>query len=759
MARLTYVYRTEDLQSYLNVGRRQLPVNAGDENLVMLMDLNSKGLCIDSPHIRGKELEEFTRKFNLLTSEELRTSLEINSNTFVSVLNQCVQCVGCRRRVERLFYQLIISGQPTLDPLVLKNSGVLSITEEKMKTPQALGTLLYRHHEILNNLLESKLRNKTRCVLHSLDAFRSKPFSETWREVWSSMKHNCRDELAVIETKELHEVLENYLKKHKFCNGCRTKIEKAYKILVGETTTKEKGYVAALYANIKKCHPDKHIHVFTNKIDFLDALIRRAEPEVNGSYSKLRERHAKTLEIAQEEVLTCVGMIMYERLRRVYVSLREEERACQVLAAVGVHALCRSFDMSVEKKQGISNLELLYQEISRAEKAKEHKREQKKLKKKKKKNEKKNSHRMCDHNNDANSEGADDDDHQEQEDDEESHENSVSSNDVCDVEVVDFKGNVKEKDKNRKALTAGQKDIEEDAGVECDHLEETHEDVGGEEDDDDDVNQHHSQQQSSVQQQKTQQQQQQKKKKQKQKQKLKTPQKKNNVSANNNSNNKKKDKLKSNSSADVQDVSKTTTSINTTTTINNKNTINASTANTVKCNDCHSPQSDCPCESDIKDSGYGSEPLSHGNSRTSSVVSSPEDTSEGSEVSWSDGSLLADLDNEQHHHHHYDDNDDLNDHNCDQSFEFRFGLDSCNFFHQHQMNTLSLQQMLDDFDGDDEDEENCYIPQEVVLEYQCQREKVQQKRLQLRETLRENFARLCLEKRRLAATTTTFNKN
>ncbi|KNC24874.1 hypothetical protein FF38_07874 [Lucilia cuprina] len=757
MARLTYVYRTEDLQSYLNVGRRQLPVNAGDENLVMLMDLNSKGLCIDSPHIRGKELEEFTRKFNLLTSEELRTSLEINSNTFVSVLNQCVQCVGCRRRVERLFYQLIISGQPTLDPLVLKNSGVLSITEEKMKTPQALGTLLYRHHEILNNLLESKLRNKTRCVLHSLDAFRSKPFSETWREVWSSMKHNCRDELAVIETKELHEVLENYLKKHKFCNGCRTKIEKAYKILVGETTTKEKGYVAALYANIKKCHPDKHIHVFTNKIDFLDALIRRAEPEVNGSYSKLRERHAKTLEIAQEEVLTCVGMIMYERLRRVYVSLREEERACQVLAAVGVHALCRSFDMSVEKKQGISNLELLYQEISRAEKAKEHKREQKKLKKKKKKNEKKNSHRMCDHNNDANSEGADDDDHQEQEDDEESHENSVSSNDVCDVEVVDFKGNVKEKDKNRKALTAGQKDIEEDAGVECDHLEETHEDVGGEEDDDDDVNQHHSQQQSSVQQQKTQQQQQQKKKKQKQKQKLKTPQKKTNVSANNNSNNKKKDKLKSNSSADVQDVSKTTTSINTTTTINNKNTINASTANTVKCNDCHSPQSDCPCESDIKDSGYGSEPLSHGNSRTSSVVSSPEDTSEGSEVSWSDGSLLADLDNEQHHH--YDDNDDLNDHNCDQSFEFRFGLDSCNFFHQHQMNTLSLQQMLDDFDGDDEDEENCYIPQEVVLEYQCQREKVQQKRLQLRETLRENFARLCLEKRRLAATTTTFNKN
>lgn len=103
-----------------------------------------------------------------------------------------------------------------------------------------------------------------------------------------------------------------------------------------------------------------------------------------------RERHAKTLEIAQEEVLTCVGMCIYERLRRIYISLREEERACQVLAAVGVHALSRSFDTAVEQKQGISKLELLCQEMSRVEKAKEHKKEQKKLKKKKKKSVKKN---------------------------------------------------------------------------------------------------------------------------------------------------------------------------------------------------------------------------------------------------------------------------------------------------------------------------------------------------------------------------------
>lgn len=83
-------------------------------------------------------------------------------------------------------------------------------------------------------------------------------------------------------------------------------------------------------------------------------------------------------------------MCIYERLRRVHMCLKEEENACQVLAAVAVHALCRSFDIAVEKKRGISNLELLYKEISRAEKAKELRKEQKKLKKKKKKSEKKN---------------------------------------------------------------------------------------------------------------------------------------------------------------------------------------------------------------------------------------------------------------------------------------------------------------------------------------------------------------------------------
>lgn len=68
--------------------------------------------------------------------------------------------------------------------------------------------------------------------------------------------------------------------------------------------------------------------------------------------------------------------------------MKEEENACQVLAAVAVHALCRSFDMAVENKLGV-NLELIYDEISREDRIREEQLKKRKMKKRKKRNEKK----------------------------------------------------------------------------------------------------------------------------------------------------------------------------------------------------------------------------------------------------------------------------------------------------------------------------------------------------------------------------------
>ena len=58
-----------------------------------------------------------------------------------------------------------------------------------------------------------------------------------------------------------------------------------------------------------------------------------------------RDRHAKTLDIAQEEVLTCLGIHIYDRLHRIWQKLKEEEQTWQILFYLGVDALKKSFEV------------------------------------------------------------------------------------------------------------------------------------------------------------------------------------------------------------------------------------------------------------------------------------------------------------------------------------------------------------------------------------------------------------------------------
>lgn len=148
--------------------------------------------------------------------------------------------------VERVFYQLMKSGHPALDPILISEDGVLSLREDKLSAPQPLCTLLYRHRygisfaarfpgfdilsssidftscfpfsDNLSNLVESQPRSKKsrRCVLHSLDSQRSRAVvTDQWRDAWDRMKPLCKDEVLLIEASALLSTLNNYLHKHR----------------------------------------------------------------------------------------------------------------------------------------------------------------------------------------------------------------------------------------------------------------------------------------------------------------------------------------------------------------------------------------------------------------------------------------------------------------------------------------------------------------------------------------------------------------
>ncbi|KAM9540228.1 gametogenetin-binding protein 2-like isoform 2-T3 [Salvelinus alpinus] len=328
---------------------RQIPLYI-DDTLTMVMEFTDNVMNLDSHQINSSEMKQFVEHHSMLKQQDLNNAMIVSSREMFSALSQLVPCVGCRRSVERLFSQLVESGNPALEPLTVKSIGVLSVTKACVVNAKKLYTLFYVR-------------------------------GGSWLEVWELMSQECRDEVVLIDSACLLETLETYLRKHRFCTDCKNKVLRAYNILVGELDcTKEKSYCAALYEGIRCCPHERHVHVCC-ETDFIAHLLGRAEPEFTGGYER-RERHAKTIDIAQEEVLTCLGIHLYERLHRIWLKLRAEEQTWQMLFYLGIDALRKSFEMAVEKVQGISRLEQLCEELSEEERAKELKQEKKRQKKK-----------------------------------------------------------------------------------------------------------------------------------------------------------------------------------------------------------------------------------------------------------------------------------------------------------------------------------------------------------------------------------------
>uniref|UniRef100_A0A8C5P6M5 Gametogenetin-binding protein 2 n=1 Tax=Leptobrachium leishanense TaxID=445787 RepID=A0A8C5P6M5_9ANUR len=380
MARLVAVCRDGEEEFPFDI--RQIPLYI-DDTLTMVMEFPDNMSNFDKQQVDALQLKQFIQRHGMLKEQDLTIAMMVTSREVFNALSQLVPCVGCRRSVERLFSQLVESGNPALDPLSIGAKGVLTLSRSCMTDATKLFSLFYVRGSKLSNMIDAipKSKKNKRCQLHSLDTHKPKPLGGNWMDVWEVMSQECRDEVVLIDSSSLLETLENYLRKHRFCTDCKNKVLKAYNILIGELDfSKEKGYCAALYEGLRCCPHERHIHVCC-ETDFIAHLLGRAEPEFAGGYER-RERHAKTIDIAQEEVLTCLGIHLYERLHRIWQKLRAEEQTWQMLFYLGVDALRKSFEVTVEKVQGISRLEQLCEEFLEEERVQELKQEKKRQKKK-----------------------------------------------------------------------------------------------------------------------------------------------------------------------------------------------------------------------------------------------------------------------------------------------------------------------------------------------------------------------------------------
>ncbi|CAF1069666.1 unnamed protein product [Adineta ricciae] len=350
MARLVGVCSKDQVSSFPT---RQIPISI-EENLLIKLQFDDSFLLLRTCPInkKCKTYETFVKTYQKLTPEELEVALSVPISQIKEYIPHCVSCIGCRTSIDTFIKSLIEYHHPALEPLLLDTGDFFTITKCFRSNLENIYTLFYTYGSKLNPFIESipKSKKSRRCNIHLLEKTKS---ISNWDIVWDLMDKECREEVTLIENNSLFQTLENYLRKHKFCSECKLKVSEAFELLINnadETNCERNGFRPSLYAGLRSCTHDKHIHVDVDK-DFIGSLISRAEPDIDGSQ---RERHAKTLDVAQEEVLTCIGIYLFDRLDKIYRTIRSEEQTCQLLFYILINCLKSNFETAVDRKQDLS---------------------------------------------------------------------------------------------------------------------------------------------------------------------------------------------------------------------------------------------------------------------------------------------------------------------------------------------------------------------------------------------------------------------
>jgi len=393
-ARLVGIYQ----ESCSKLEPLQLPLYI-DDSLKMVLQFEDQ-VSRKCPYVDRSEktnFEDFVKKF-------------VQGKSLFVSLPQLIRCVGCRRSVEHLFQQVQKLKHSVYESLSVTQHGSLVISSGYMHNPRRLYHLFYcvrpKLYDLLDGIINSK-KNK-RCIFHSLKMQKptdipseSKPTLPKWcncsiMDVWDRMNRECHEEIATLDCKGVVETMDNYLKKHRFCNECKSKVQKAYHILTGEIDAKtEIGFCSALYEGLHCCKvkndkkdiiKSKHIHICPER-SYIVHMLTQADTEISGSK---KERHAKTIDVAQEEVCTCLALHLYQRLHKVWHQKLTFEQTWLTLFYLGIESIRQNFEMYVEGKLGVG-MEALCEAIEQTDREKEQKlqkRRQRKQRQKQKKEQK-----------------------------------------------------------------------------------------------------------------------------------------------------------------------------------------------------------------------------------------------------------------------------------------------------------------------------------------------------------------------------------
>ena len=124
-----------------------------EESLAMVMEITETVIFTES--VDEDDVKQFIKRYELLAFEALNCVLMVTQKQLFSLLSVSVPCVGCRRSVKRLYTQLWESVQPALEPLIIKTSGVLTLSDSFLLDPELIYALFYVHGSHFNDMVDT----------------------------------------------------------------------------------------------------------------------------------------------------------------------------------------------------------------------------------------------------------------------------------------------------------------------------------------------------------------------------------------------------------------------------------------------------------------------------------------------------------------------------------------------------------------------------------------------------------------------------
>ncbi|KAE9022161.1 hypothetical protein PF005_g5049 [Phytophthora fragariae] len=361
------------------------------------------------------ETREFRKRWLLLTDRERVAALRGDADQFLETATELLPCPGCRNSAEALFYNLVdgIVRVPQLvsrSGLCFDKDSNFRLNESYLNSPDTSFSLFYHQERWAATTLAKPTKpnskagtSRARCPLHS-QRVRGRPRPAAFEALWHKLPEDHQRHLSHIDSDQFLTDLESYLRRHRFCCRCKEKVLEAYDLLIGSSCSEDDcedcggfecsekhhehsdygddlHYTSYLFDELAFSRATNQIIVPCN-IEFMSQLMSRADQEVVGDWG---DRHARTIAEAQDEVLICLGMVIWDKMQNLWTKSRSEKRSEELLVHCAVSTLRRNFDVAVEALHGEEMMEQLLAEEDDESRRLAKKKEKRKEKKKKRK--------------------------------------------------------------------------------------------------------------------------------------------------------------------------------------------------------------------------------------------------------------------------------------------------------------------------------------------------------------------------------------